>query len=60
MGDWKNYILRTSNFRTLPNKRLKIKSRRIRWAGHVALVRRRAMHAEFDGKARKKENTRKT
>jgi hypothetical protein len=38
-----------------------IKSRRIRWAGHVAGMGRRGMHiADIDGKLRRKETTRKT
>jgi hypothetical protein len=37
-----------------------IKSRRMRWAGHVALIGRRGMHIGYGGKARRKETTRKT
>jgi hypothetical protein len=37
-----------------------IKSRKVRWAGHVALMGRRRMLYDIGGKARKKETTRKT
>jgi hypothetical protein len=37
-----------------------IKSRRMRWAGHVAQMGRRGMHIGFCEKARRKETTRKT
>jgi hypothetical protein len=35
-----------------------IKSRRMRWAGHVARMRRRGMHIEFWWESQKKETTR--
>jgi hypothetical protein len=37
-----------------------IKSRRMRWAGHVAQMGRRGMHIRFFVKAGRKEATRKT
>jgi hypothetical protein len=37
-----------------------IKSRRMRWTGHVARMGRRGIHAGCCGKARRKETTRKT
>jgi hypothetical protein len=37
-----------------------IKSRRRRWAGHVASIRKRGMHIGFWWEARRKETTRKT
>jgi hypothetical protein len=36
-----------------------IKSRRMRWAGHVTQMRRREMHVGFLGETRRKETTRK-
>jgi hypothetical protein len=36
-----------------------IKSRRMRWTGHVAGIGRRGMHIGFYGKARRAETTRK-
>jgi hypothetical protein len=41
-----------------PNIIRMIKSRRMRWAGDVALMGRRGMH--INGKARRKDTTRKT
>jgi hypothetical protein len=37
-----------------------IKSRRMRWAGHVARMERRGMHIGFWWQARRKETTRNT
>jgi hypothetical protein len=37
-----------------------IKSKRMRWAGHVARIGRRGTHIGFGGKAGRKETTRKT
>jgi hypothetical protein len=36
-----------------------IKSRRVRWEGHVTRMGRREMHINIGGKARRKEATRK-
>jgi hypothetical protein len=36
------------------------KLRRKKWAGHEARMGRRGMHIGFGGKAKRKENTRKT
>jgi hypothetical protein len=37
-----------------------IKSRRIRWTGNAARIEKRNAYKNFDGKARRKETTRKT
>jgi hypothetical protein len=46
------------NLYSSPNIIRMIKSRRMRWAGHVARMGRRGMY--IGGKARRKETTRKT
>jgi hypothetical protein len=59
-GEWRKlhseelHILYSS-----PNIVRQIKSRRMRWAGHVACM-GEERNAFFDGKARRKETTRKT
>jgi hypothetical protein len=37
-----------------------IKSRSMRWVGHVALMGEKGTHIDFGGKARRKETTRNT
>jgi hypothetical protein len=48
------------NFYSFPSIIRPTKSRRMRWAGHVARMGRRGMHTGFGGKARRKEITRRT
>jgi hypothetical protein len=43
-----------------PNIIRMIKSRRIRWAGHVARMGRRGMNRDIGGEAKRKETTKKT
>jgi hypothetical protein len=43
-----------------PDINRQIKSRRMRWVGHVNAWERRGMCTRFDGKARRKETTGKT
>jgi hypothetical protein len=60
-GEWKklhNEELR--DFYSSPSIIRIIKSRRMRWAGHVAGMGRRGTRIEYCGKSRKKETTRKT
>jgi hypothetical protein len=42
------------------NKIIIIKSKRMRWAGHVATLGENGIRERFGGKARRKETTRKT
>jgi hypothetical protein len=48
------------NLYSLPNMIRMIKSRRIRWAGHVARRGRRRMHIGYRWESKKERNTRKT
>jgi hypothetical protein len=48
------------NFYSSPNIIRQIMSRRMRWAGHVALMREEKRVQGFDGKARRKDTTWKT
>jgi hypothetical protein len=61
----------TGVWRTLHNEELRnlnflqsiikiMKSRRVRWAGHVARMGKRGTHIHYFGKTRRKETTRKT
>jgi hypothetical protein len=57
-GDWRklhNYELH--NLYSSPNIIKMIKSRRMRWTGHVARMGRRRMLKGIGGKARRKETT---
>jgi hypothetical protein len=53
-------LLVVHNLYSSPSVIRMIKSRRMRWAGHVARMERRGMHYDIGGKVRRKENTRKT
>jgi hypothetical protein len=60
-GEWRklhNYEL--NDIYSSPNIVLEIKSRRIRWAGHVACLGRGAAYTRFLGETRGKETTWKT
>jgi hypothetical protein len=58
-GDWRKlHNEELHNFYSSPDITIMIKSRRMRWAGHAAQMGRREMH--IDGKARRKETTRKS
>jgi hypothetical protein len=48
------------NLGCLPGITRMIKSRRMRWAGHVARMGRREMHIEYLWESKRKETTRKT
>jgi hypothetical protein len=60
-GDWRK--LHNKELRDLyssPSISRKIKSRRMRWAGHVARMGRTGTRIDYCGKARGKEATRET
>jgi hypothetical protein len=60
-GEWRKlHNKELHDWYSSPNIIRIIKSRRIRWAGHVARMGRREMLIDYDGKARGKETTRKT
>jgi hypothetical protein len=60
-GDWRKlHNEELHNSYSSPNIIRMMKSRRMRWAGHIARIGRRGMHIGIGGKARRKETTRKT
>jgi hypothetical protein len=60
VGGWKKILnSELHNLYSLRNAIRKIRSRRVRWAGHVAPHRREdEFMLDFEGKARRKETTR--
>jgi hypothetical protein len=55
-GDWRKlHNEELHNLYSSSNIIRIIKSRRLRWAGHLARMRRRGMHIGYCGKARRKE-----
>jgi hypothetical protein len=60
-GDWRKlHIEELHNSCSSPDIIRHIKSRRMRWAGHVARMREERIIQGFHGEARRKETTRKT
>jgi hypothetical protein len=60
-GDWRKlHNQELHKFYSSPNIIRMIKSRRMRWAGHIARMGRRGMHIGYCGKARRKMTSRKT
>jgi hypothetical protein len=60
-GGWRKLLNKElHNLYSSPSIIRMIKSRRKRWAGHVARMGRRGMHIRYGGKVRRKENTRRT
>jgi hypothetical protein len=60
-GDWRKlHNEELNNLYSSPNINRMIKSRRMRWAGHVARMRETNVYRILVEKARRKETTRKT
>jgi hypothetical protein len=55
-GDWRKlHIKELHNLYASPSIITIIKSKRMRWAGHVAQIGRREMHVGYCGEGRRKE-----
>jgi hypothetical protein len=61
IGGWRNLLNeKFHNLYSSPSIIRMVKSRRMRWTGHVARMGRRGMHIEYWWEFQKRGNTRKT
>jgi hypothetical protein len=61
MGEWRKlHCEELHNFYSGPDIIRQVKSRRMKWTGHVARMEEEKSVQGFGGKARRKETTRKT